>query len=161
MNKPFKITRNDGRSNAQVIIDYVRDKEPGVIFEYDELIAALNHGANHVYSLRDLQGIVFRLYSRMLKECARTLHNVRHVGYRLAPGSQHLVLAGDRNRKASTQMEKGVLMLQHVRYDEMDANQRLAHEAQLIISGAMYQQITALERRQTAVEAAIHKILNR
>jgi hypothetical protein len=153
----FKIKRMDGRSNQQVILDYVKDKEAGHVFSYEELIDELNKGTNHAYKRTELQGIILNTYARMLKEQARTLHNVKHVGYRLAPGSYHVTLSNQRNDKADRQLLKGLQVLQNVRWDEMDANQRMAHEAQLLISGALYRQVAAIERRQSAIEDAISK----
>jgi hypothetical protein len=91
----------------------------------------------------------------MLKEQARTLQNVRNHGYRIAHGSSHMSLANQRRHKADKQMKVGLMVLQNVKWDELDANQRLAHEGQLLIVGALYQQMNAMERRQSAVERAL------
>ena len=159
MSSPFKITRADGRSNQQVILDYVKDGAAGHVYSYDELAQALSVGSNHAYSLREVQGVVAHALVRMLKEQARILHNVRHVGYRLAPGSYHLTLAGERQEKADKQMLRGLQTLQHVRWEEMTPNERLAHQGQLLISGALYQQMKAIERRQTAIEESISRAI--
>jgi hypothetical protein len=159
--KQFKITRADGRSNAEVILDLIKDAEPGRTFSYDECLAALSEGTDTVYSSRDVQRIVTSAVPRMLKEQARVLHNVRNVGYRLAPGGHHLTLANERKQKADKQMLRGLLTLQHVRWEEMSPEQRLAHEGQLLISGALYQQMQALERRQGNIEAAVRDAIRK
>ena len=114
MTNEFKITRADGRSNAQVILDYVKDKPAGEVFKYEDLQAALSGGSNHAYRIIEVQGIATKLYPRLLKEHARALHNVRNVGYRLAPAGYHVVLANDRKSKADKQMLRGVQTLQNV-----------------------------------------------
>lgn len=155
--KAFKITRADGRSNGQVILDLVDGKEPGTVFKYEDLIAALSAGTDHRYTRPEAQRIVTMACPRMLKEQARTLHNVINVGYRLAPAAYHMVLADHRKSRADKQLLRGVQVLQHVRWEEMDANQRLAHEGHLLIVGALYQQMASHERRLSAIEVAIKK----
>lgn len=154
----FKITREDGRSNAQVLLDLVKDKPAGEVFTYEQIQEALSEGSNHAYGIRDVQGLAVRVYPRLLKEQARALHNVRNTGYRLAPAAYHVTLANDRTSKADKQLLRGVQTLQNVRWDEMDQNQRMAHEGQLLIAGALYSQMKALERRQNAVEVAIKTV---
>ena len=154
----FKITREDGRSNAQVLIDMVKDKPAGEVFTYRQIQDALAEGCNHDYDIRDIQGLAVKVYPRLLKEQARALHNIRNVGYRIAPAAYHVTLASDRASKADKQLLRGVQTLQNVRWDEMDQNQRMAHEGQLLIAGALYSQMKALERRQNAVEVAIKTV---
>lgn len=156
----FKIQRADGRSNAEVVLDYLKDKPAGTVFTYKELAAELSKGSNHTYAAKEVQSLATKLYPRLLKEQARALHNVRNIGYRLAPAAFHVTLANGRQSKADRQMLRGVQTLQHVRWDEMDANQKQAHEGQLLITGAMYQQMKALERRQDVIESAIRKMRN-
>ena len=156
----FEISRADGRSNAQVIIDMTGNAAPGEVFTYEALGAELSKDTKTTYDRNKVRQIVAAAYPRLLKEKARALHNVRGVGYRIAPAKFHVTLANDRQSRANKQMERGLQTLQHVRWDEMDANQRTAHEGQLLIMGAMAQAISALERRQSAVEDAIRRSLS-
>lgn len=153
-----KITRPDGRSNGQVILDLAGDKAPGTLFSYADLVAALSADTEKQYTKEDVQRIVVKTCPRMLKEQARTLHNVPRVGYRIAEAARHLTLAHDRKSRADRQMLRGVQVLEHVRWDEMDENQRRAHQGQLLITNALYQSMKALERRQLAIEQEIKKI---
>lgn len=157
MSERFEVTRSDGRSNTQVLIDFVKDRPAGTVFSYEELCVELSKNATRQYEQRDLGGIVSRALPRLLKEAARALHNVRNVGYRMAPAAYHVTLANDRQTRADKQMLRGMQTLQNVRWDEMDANQKLAHEGQLMITGALYRQMKALERRTSAVEDAIKR----
>ena len=153
----FQTTRKDGRSNARVVIDFVKNAAAGHLFTYDELSAALSKGSNRKYGQKEITRIIGTVYPRLLKEHARALHSVRGIGYRIAPAGYHLELASDRQTRADRQMLRGVQTLENVRWDEMDANQRMAHEGQLLITGALYRQMKALERRQSAVERAIKR----
>lgn len=158
MDRRFKIVRIDGRSNSQVIIDYVKDGAPGTIYTYDELANALRAGVDRQFERTEVQSIVTSACSRLLKEHSRTLHNVRYKGYRLAPAAYHLTIAHERTSKADRQMQRGVQVLQNVRWNEMDQNQRMAHEGQLIIIGTLCQQMKAFERRQASIESAIRRM---
>lgn len=155
----FKITREDGRSNAQVIIDLVEGAEPGTLYRYDELGEALSAGTSRVYGRSDICGAVGQANDRLLREQCRSLHNVRGVGYRLALAVDHRRLALVRKSRADTQLKKGVLMLSNVKWDEMDPASRAAHEATLIMVSAVYEQTRSLERRQSATESVIQKLL--
>ncbi len=52
----FQITRTDGRSNAQVIIDLVCNQEPGRLYTFREIADALGAGSNKVYTVPDVRG---------------------------------------------------------------------------------------------------------
>lgn len=153
----FKITRSDGRSNQQVLLDLMQGKPPGTVFKYEELAEELSRESNHQYSTSDVKAVAHRMYVRLLKEQGRALHNIRNVGYRLAPAALHVTLANERKWKADRQMLRGYQTLQHVRWDEMNENERRAHEGQLLIVGALYQQMRALEKRQDSIEEAIRR----
>lgn len=155
----FRISRPDGRSNGQVILDLVKDKAPGDFYPYSALIDALSAGTGKRYTRSDVQRVVTAICPRMLKEQARTLHNVPNQGYRVAPAHFHMTLANGRKSRADKQMLRGVQLLEHVKWDEMDANQRLAHQGQLLVMASLYQNQKALERRQLDVEQAIQRVL--
>lgn len=154
----FAIARPDGRSNAQVLIDYVKDGEPGRIYTYEELSIALSHGADHTYSTQDVRAIVTTAYPRILKEHQRALHNIRGQGYRVAFAKEHTALAMTRKRRSDTQLLRGFQTLQHVRIDELDPNARMAHEGTLMIVGGLYQAQQAMDKRLRAVEDAIRSL---
>lgn len=154
----FKIARVDGRSNAQVIIDCVKDGEPGRVYGYDELAAALSVGTDRTYGIESVRASVIAACPRLLRESQRTLYNVRRVGYRLSHATDHNRLGLQRTRRADVQMRRGVQILQHVRWDEMDENSRKIHEGTLMVVGAFYQQQQAMERRLSAVETAIKNL---
>lgn len=152
-----KITRKDGRSNRQVISDLVKDARPGTILSDEVICDALSAGSNHTYTPKQAQQAVCQAYPKVLKDTSRALHRVKNVGYRVAAAAQHVTLANDRQTRAERQMKRGLITLQNVRWDEMDSNQRRAHEGQLMISSALYQAVSALERRQSNIEEIIRK----
>lgn len=153
--RAFEITREDGRSNAQVVLDYVRGGEPGRLYTYQELGEALSVGTDRAYTERDVRAVVTQVYPRLLKEQQRALHNVRGQGYRLALAGEHQGLALARKRRADVQMLRGVQTLQHVRWEELDPEARKAHEGSLMVLGGMYAQQQAFDRRLRRIEAAI------
>lgn len=152
---PFKVTRADGRSNGQVILDLVRDAEAGRLFTYEELSAALQAGTSRIYSVRHVCGIVRAVTPRMLREQQRRLHSVKLMGYRLAPAAEHMKLAHMDRRRADVQLRRGVETLRHVRWDEMDPNMRAAHEGHLMLTEAVYLNQVSLDQRVRKIEQAI------
>ncbi len=151
----FQITRLDGRSNGQVIIDYVKDDKPGTEYTYARLASELSKGTDRTYDREAVRSIVMATYPRLLKEHQRALHNIRGVGYRLAFAHQHQTLALVRKRRADKQLKLGLMTLQKVRWDEMDQQQVLAHEGTLLVVGALYNAQAALSRRQDKVEETL------
>lgn len=154
----FQITRTDGRSNAQVILDLVQDDAPGTEYSYQALGEALSTGTDRTYGTSAVRSIVMSAYPRLLKEQQRALHNVRGRGYRLAEASQHQDLALVRKRRADRQMLRGLQTLQHVKWDELTEPQRAAHEGTLLVVGALWQAQRALERRQDRVEGVLARL---
>lgn len=161
MTTRFAITRADGRSNTEVLIDTVGDTPPGTIHRYEDLAAALAVGASHSYSIAQVQRIVACGLRQLGRRCKRTLECIPGVGYRVAYAREHLGLAVRRQDRANSQLRKGLSLLQDVRFEEMDANTRKAHEAQLLIVSSIYQQQTALEARLSRNEQAIADLLSR
>lgn len=158
----FKIVREDGRSNAQVLLDYFQKGRPGQIYTYEELASVLRAGTDRQYDTAAVRSIAMALYQRLLKEQARALHNVRNVGYRLAEAHDHNHLAVVRKRKSDMQLLKGVQTLQHVRWDEFkDPEARKAHEGQLMVMSALYMQQTALEKRTKSLEDMVSQIVSK
>lgn len=153
--KRFGIARLDGRSNAQVIIDLVQSVDPGFVFTYEAIGEALSAGTSRSYSGAAVRSVVSSSYSKILRGCDRALHSVPKVGYRVALANDHNQLALSRTKRADVQMRKGMETLQHVRWSELDENQRKLHEGTLLVVGALYQQQQAMDRRLAKVEQLI------
>lgn len=157
----FAVQRMDGRTNAQVLLDHVKDGAAGHVYTYNELRQALSNDTAKVYSVQDVQQIVRMAGTRMSNEQARVLTNVPTVGYKLAQAAEHTMIAGKHARKSSVQLRRGVQILSNVRYEEMDENQRRAHEGHLLITTAMYQSQKSLAKRQRKVEDLIESLTKR
>lgn len=157
MNAParFKVARDDGRTDAQVVIDLVKDGTAGTLYTHDQIVAALSVGATREYTQHDVSGAVGRANKRLLREYQRRLHVVTGMGYRLAPASEHMALANGDRRRADTQLRKGLETLRHVRWDELEPEARKAHEGHLMVTEALYQAQAAQDRRLRAVEQVI------
>jgi hypothetical protein len=158
MNKQFQIARSDGRSNSQVILDLVRGAEPGRVFSYHDLGAALSVGMSRQFEIQAIRSVVRTMLARLLKEERRVLQNVPGVGYRLAFAGDHRQLSDDRKRRATAQLKRGLLILENVRWDEMDENQRAAHQGQLMVVGAMYAMQQMIDRRQRRQDQTIAEL---
>lgn len=154
----FANTRADGRSNVQVILDLVRDGEPGQVYPYQRFVEALNVGSNRTYAIRDAQRVIMAGHLRLLREQDRALHNLRGVGYRLAQAKEHMGLALTHKHRADNQLNRGLHLLRHVRWDELDENSRKAHQGTLLLTETLWANQQALEKRLRAVEDAIRTL---
>lgn len=155
MSDLFKVSRRDGRSNAQVLLDYVSGANPGRVYPYEELGEVLAVGTSRSFDVAAIRGVVRTALPRLLKEQQRALHNVVRVGYRLALANEHTKLAHTRQRRADNQLKMGLKILRNVRWEEMTENERQAHEGTLMVTEALYANQVALEKRQRTVEEAI------
>lgn len=157
----FAISRMDGRSNQQVILDHVRGGDPGQVYTYQELAQRLGDGTGRTYAVQSIQQVVRQLGRRLSREQARALVNVPGVGYKLAHANEHASLALVHTRKSEVQLHRGFELLTHVRLDEMDENQRRAHEGHLMITAALYQNQRMIWKKQRAVEEALKSLTAR
>lgn len=160
MTKLFEITRKDGRSNTQVVCDYVGHADPGRVFSYDELGNALSNGTSKPFSTQGVQAAIRIAQPKLGKLHKRTMHCVRRVGYRLAYAKEHMSLAVDRQSKASRQLKRGFEILRDTRFEEIeDPQARRAHEGQLLVISALLHASAAHEKRISRIENIIHGML--
>lgn len=153
----FATSRTDGRTDSEVLIDLVREAQPETIFTFDELSEALSKGTSKTFDKQAVQSVVSRSVLRLSKETQRALYSIRGVGYRVAAASEHSRLANHRKKRSDRQLTKGLAILQNVHWDEMDPNQRNAHQAQLMILQAVVSNQISLNRRMSRIEEAIKK----
>jgi hypothetical protein len=161
MIEKFKITRADGRSNQQVVIDLVCKADPGALYTYADISEALAVGTDQAFVSSRVQAIVLKSQPRLLKEHQRALTNLAGFGYKMALAKDHVGLSLIRHRKADSQLQKGLHLLRHVRWNEMDENARTAHTGMLLVTEALYRNQKALERRQTRVEDVLAALKSR
>jgi hypothetical protein len=143
-----------------VIVDLVSGRDPGTVFQYPELIAALRAGTDREIDDRVVGRAVRAANSELLARFQRMLHSLPRVGYRLAAAAEHRNFALARREKASNQMEWAVKTLQNVRWDEMDANARAAHEGTLMVLAGLHQAIQAVQQTQKRHEKMIQLALS-
>src|SRR5262245_9608124 len=124
MTKRIIISRPDGRSNQQVLIDFVHAAEPGMIFTYDQLMAHLTEGGTHSFTRQEVQQVARVAGTRLLREHQRALLNLTNVGYKLAHANEHTKLAIVRRRRGDSQFKRGYALLKEVRWDELEPNSR-------------------------------------
>lgn len=144
-----------------MIVDLVRHAAPGTIFTFDELTQALAQGSERPWDLDGVRGATGRALYRISKETQRALISVRGLGYKVAAASEHTLVAHNRKRRSDSQLAKGLSVLKNVRWDEMDENQRNAHQGQLMVMSAIVAQQRSFERRMSRVEDAIRRGLKK
>lgn len=154
----FQTNRTDGRSMPDVIVELVKDAQPGATFTYQDLIQALDKNSSKHHTILDARGAVARAKSRLLRDHSRTLRNLSGVGYKLAAATEHREIAIVHKTKSDRQLYKGVQTLRHVRWDEMDENARTAHQGQLMVLSALYERQNWVERRMSKIESLIRTI---
>jgi hypothetical protein len=160
MKEIIKITRLNGKSNAEVIIELVRDTQPGTTFSFDQLRSQLEAGTDQKYSNTSVCGIIRMANVTLLRLHCRELRNVRKVGFVLIPAREHMAVARLRRTKADKQIRRAFLSLQCVRWNEMDSNTRQAHEGQLMLTSAIMEQIRIQGRRQAEYENLVNQKLS-
>lgn len=161
MNSRFEIRRADGRSDAQVIIDLVGGKTPGVIFSFAELASALGDGCAREFDEAAVRSAVNRAERRLLSEQSRTLLNVRGHGYKVAHAGEHSLIARNRKARSDVLLRKGMHTLRNVRWDEMDDNQRAAHEGTLLVLGAVMAAHDSIRERQDRIEKRLREVMGK
>src|SRR5215207_1629861 len=122
MSDMFYISRRNGKSNAQVMINFVSGDPPGTIYPFLMLQEALGKGTDRKYDVAAVRQIAMQCNPRLLKEHKRALYSVRGVGYRLAAAVDHQPLALNRKRRSDIQLKRGLELLRNVRWEEMDVN---------------------------------------
>ena len=154
----FKPHRLDGRSMTEVILDLIKGAEPETVFEYEEIIRALNAGASKEYSKKDAQSAMQRAKGRLSKEYQRMVRSIPNQGYKIAAANEHREIALSHKAKSEHQMKVGVQILRNVKWNEMDPESKRAHEGTLVIVSALYEQQAWLDRRLKKVETLISQI---
>jgi hypothetical protein len=154
----FTITREDGRSHQQVVVDLIRMHEPGAVLTFEDFATALRTGTDQTFDTERVRNIVRQSQARLLRELQRTLVSLRGVGYRLAHAHEHMGIARSYQRGADAKLRRGLQRLRHVRWDEMEANTREVHRATLMVVEAVYANQQALAQRQSKVEDLLGKL---
>ena len=154
----FTITRADGRSNAQVLCDFVGQNDAGSVISYDDLSDVLSVGSTKQFGLKDVQSVVNRAGSIIGRVHKRTFHNVRGVGYRVAKAEEHLGISEERRSKASRQLKRGFEIMRDLRLDEIkDPEVRKFCEAQAMVFSGLCYAVASHEKRLRRIENVIDR----
>ena len=155
MKKPFIISRDNGKSDAEVIAEIVEKSNPGDLLTYDFLAEVLSAGTNRRYNRQDVQSSINRSANKISSEYCRAFICVRNQGYRIAKAAEHQLIATSKRERASSLIKRGKQVLDNVDWSAMTENERRAHEGQLMIVGALFSAITGVNSRLKRVEDAI------
>ena len=142
-----------------MILGIMADAEPGTIYTYGDLTEALSEGTDREIDERVVGRAVRGARGKMLDLHQRTTTCVPTVGYRVAKASEHKMIAVDHRRRSERQMSWAVQTLNNVRWNEMDENSRLAHEAQITIMASMHQALKAIRSTQNRHERILKKLV--
>lgn len=157
----FQPSRENGRSDKVIVLEYVRDAEPETIFTYEDLRTVLQEGTDRVITRQVIGSAVRRANKPLGAEHKRTLAAVAKVGYRIAKAEEHLSLAISRKRRAQVQMRTGYELMTNTRLDELTEIHRTMHIQQSMMIGACLMAIRSLSQRQNKQEAAIQHVIER
>lgn len=154
-------SRQDGRTDAEVLIALVQSVPAGTVLTYRQMADALSVGSNRTWDNSAVQSSARSSAGRLLRETTRALIPVRGVGYRISQGADHHGLALRRESRANNQLKMAVSVLRHADYGEMTEQQRSVHEAHLTITGALWQQMRRVTHRQKQQDEAIQSLIAR
>jgi hypothetical protein len=158
---PFTPSREDGRSDRQVVYELVQDAEPETMLTYEQVQEALQEGLDvTVTRVRAYQAI--QSASRMLmREKRRALRTIPGIGARVMRADEHLPVALGRKERAEHQIKRGIELLRNTRIDELDPAQRAIHEGTTLLFAGFYQGMRETSRRVSRQEDAIRDIRQR
>ena len=155
----FKPNRADGRSITDLIIDLIKDAGPGTVFDYKEIIRALNNGSTKKHTIKDAQRAMINARSKLSRDYQRTVRNIPNKGYKIAAANEHREIALSHKTKSDRQLRTGVQILQYVKWGEMDPESKRAHEGTLMIVSEIYERQAWMDRRFNKIEEIIRKII--
>lgn len=157
----FEPSRDDGRSDRQVVLDLIGEPEPDAFYSYDVLLDELVKGTERNIERRTICAAVNAANRSLLRERKRCMIVVRGLGYRVAHANEHLPVSWDKRRKAETLIDRGIEHLRYVREEELTENERRLHEGHLLIMAGFAQALHNSTRRHEHQEAVIDQLLRR
>ena len=138
----FAASRPDGRSDRQVIVDFVAPKQQGDVISHDELITELQNGTDREITQRHIYSAVPAACRVLIREHSMALISLPGDGYRIAEPDEWFQLANQRRRRAARETIKGTELIVHSPRGKMspetrnrvDAMQVQIAQAQAILS---------------------------
>lgn len=143
----FTPQREDGRSDRHIAFELLRDAEPGTVFAFDRVAAALQSGVETPITHARVCAAVRAAQPVLLRESRRATVTVRGVGYRVVAANEHVSLALMRKDRAELQVRSGVRLLEGTRLDELTETERRLHEGHFIIMSRIYNAVLHLQTK--------------
>jgi hypothetical protein len=156
---PFTASRDDGRSDRQVVYDLTHTAEPGATYTYKELTDALAEGLDQDVDRGRIYRAVASANKTLLREHSRYLGVILNVGYRVLRADEHLPASIRRKDRGQAQFKRGLELLAHTRLGELDQAQRKLHEAQRMILSGICTALDDSARRHDRSEGLIEDLL--
>ena len=157
----FLPTRDNGRSDREVVYELIQEAAPETTYTYDELASVLQDGVDEPITRRRAYRAAQSANRMLLRENRRALRTIPGVGVRVMRADEHLPVAIERKERAEHQYKRGLELLRNTRMDELDPTQRKLHEGQLLILSGIYQVVRETSRRVARQDDAIKDIRHR
>lgn len=159
--KPFVASRQDGRSDQEVVFGLVQAAAPETLFSHEALAAALQQGTARTITKQIVCAAARSANRLLLKRQQRALTIVRGEGYRVACAGDHLPLARRREDKATRQIRAGLELLSNCRIDELDPTQRALHQGQLLVVAGLYEKMQSMSKQVSRHDQMIADLIAR
>ena len=159
--EPFKPSRDDGRSDKQVVLDLVRTKKRGDFIPYEEFVDALAEGTDRDIERHHAQVAVRSAERTLLEDHQMVLKNVRGQGYLVAQPNGFRDFVVDKRDRTKKLMVRGQRAIEYAPYGDMaPATRRDMDELQAQVTIA-FAGLEHVEGRQKRQEEAIRLLTRR
>lgn len=161
MSSLFQPSREDGRSDRQIVIDLVETAQSGDLLTHEEILSALQEESDREFDRSHVYRAAGAASRWLIKNSKKALVPVRGKGYRVSfPDDFHSLTLVRRDR-ASTQLNRGVEVLEGAPYEEMSETVREAIAPLQVLMIGAYAQLHAHHRRLRRHDAAIEDLSKR
>lgn len=162
MNKaPTSLVSPGKPTCISVLCDLVATLPPGELLTFASLQEVLTGALDRPFTVGQCISAVCRTRPVLLRQHQRALVLAPRVGYRVAPAAEHRELAEGRKRRADVQLDHALLLLRHVRHEELTREEWQRHSATLQALEAVKQRLEGYERRQRHHEAVLADLRHR
>jgi len=157
----FKPSREDGRSDGQVVFDLAREAPANTTFEYPVLLATLLEGltTDRKITRKHVYKAIAGANKLLLVQQQRYLSVVKDVGYRILAADEHSDVALSRYRRGHAEVKRGMTILQNVRWDEMEPESRKVHEGTMLVLSGVAQAFQVMARDVSVHQQLIDGLL--
>jgi len=161
MSSLFQPSREDGRSDRQIVIDMVEMAEAGDLLTHDDILHALQEDSDREFDRSHVYRAAGAASRWLIKNSKKALVPVRGKGYRVSYPDDFHGLTLVRRDRASMQLNRGVEVLEGAPYEEMSEVVREAIAPLQVLMIGAYAQLHAHSRRLKRHDAAIESLSKR